>query len=813
MKKQLSSISLRLQAVVGLLVIILVGACAVSATRAFERRQQADQVVALTQVMRDLFSAMQSLRLERAGVANGLVQATPQTPADVQSDAAVRAKSERMLDSALVKLDALPKQQGDDFGIAQIRTRRAELEALRPVATQAIAEPAQQRPADLAQRWVSADTALTDALSQTAARISAEVSGGDPSIARMMHIGRLAWAVRDAAGTEMLHLDQAVVVGKRLTADQLADFENLDGQIDAPWKILVADTRLPSTPPAVGQAILNAQRVYFTTVRPIDHSVLLSLAAGRQPTISRYADGALEVEALNSLMGVPAAAFDLTSAQATKQANAAERAFYSALGLMALAIGFGLLTALFIVVRVVRPMKRMTEAMRGVAGGDLARDIPYLKNHDEVGELARALGVFRDNALAKQRVEGELLKSRVAQDAAEAASLLKSQFLANMSHEIRTPLNGMLGMVQVLEMEPLTSAQRNRVRTIRESGATLLQILNDILDFSKIEAGKLELSAAEFDLEAMVEALTATFADSARAKGLRLRCTIDQGAKGVWLGDMARIRQILSNLLSNALKFCDAGEVSLSIDRTAEGVAFVVRDTGVGIAADELPKLFQKFSQVDASSTRRFGGTGLGLAICRELAQMMHGEIAVGSALGKGSTFRFVLPLERIGDADPFAAHAASPARAAAIEAAAARALRILAAEDNATNRSVLQALLAPTGAELTLVANGQEAVEAWRSGRFDLVLVDIEMPVMNGETACRLIRADEASRDLPLTPIVALSANAMSHQIEAYLAAGMTAHVAKPIDAAQLYRTIGKVLDEAAAPSGAQAPDRAEAG
>ncbi len=231
-------------------------------------------------------------------------------------------------------------------------------------------------------------------------------------------------------------------------------------------------------------------------------------------------------------MAVANTAFDLTTARATEQARIANREFYAALGLMALAMGFGALTALFIVVRVVRPMKRMTETMRAVAAGDLGRDIPYLKNPDEVGELARALNVFRDNALAKQRVEDELLKSRVAQESAEAATALKSQFLANMSHEIRTPLNGMLGMVQVLEMEPLTAAQRNRVRTIREFGATLLQILNDILDFSKIEAGKLELSAGEFDLEAMVEALSATYADSARAKGLRLACRVGPGRKG-----------------------------------------------------------------------------------------------------------------------------------------------------------------------------------------------------------------------------------------------------------------------------------------
>jgi signal transduction histidine kinase len=813
MKRQFGSISLRLQAIVGLLVVVLVGACALFASQAFERRQEADRVMALTQVTRDLFSAMQSLRLERAGVATALVEAGPDSASDTQSRAALRARSERLLDDALAKLGALQREPGDAFSEAQIRARRADLERLRPIALAAIAEPAAQREVGLAERWVATDTALTEALSQSAAELSAEVSGSEPFIARMMHTGRLAWAVRDAAGTEMLRVDQAVMGGKPVTPVQMAAFANLDGQIDAPWKILVADARMPSTPSTLRQAILKAQRVYFDRVRLTDHSVLESLAAGRPSPVPAPEEGAMELEALNSLMGVSAAAFDLTSARAAEQARTADREFYSALALMALAIGFGLLTALFIVVRVVRPMKRMTETMRAVAGGDLARPIPYLNNPDEVGELARALNVFRDNALAKQRVEDELLKSRVAQESAEAATALKSQFLANMSHEIRTPLNSMLGMVQVLEMEPLTAAQRNRVRTIRESGATLLQILNDILDFSKIEAGKLELSAAEFDLEAMVEALMSTYADSARSKGVRLACRVGPTAKGVWLGDVARIRQVLSNLLSNALKFCEAGEVSLSVEASSDGVAFVVNDTGIGIAESELPNLFEKFSQADSSSTRRFGGTGLGLAICRELAQMMHGAVTVASELGRGSTFRLVLPLDRVGDADPFAAHAPPPARADAVKSVAERPLRILAAEDNATNRSVLQALLEPADVELTLVANGREAVDAWRSGRFDLVLMDIEMPVMNGETACREIRAAEAARHLPSTPIVALSANAMSHQIAAYLAAGMTAHVAKPIDAGQLYRTIGDVMDAAAAPSGAQALDASRAG
>ncbi|HLK26689.1 MAG TPA: ATP-binding protein [Caulobacteraceae bacterium] len=796
MKRQLS-ISLRLQAIVAVLIVILVGACALSADQAYQHRRQANHLLAVADEMRVLFAAMQSLRLERAAIGNALLMPGPQPAVNSRAIARLSAQSETELDRALARLRGL-ERVGDDYGAAAIRAHRAALEQLRPIAWAATTGAPNQ---GLAARWVAADTALTDALSDAAGRLADEVSADDAYIANMMHTGHRAWAVRDAAGTEMLRLDQAELAGTPLTPAQVADFATLDGKVDAPWSMLRGELKYRTTPPGVRAAIQRADRVYFANVRISDHAIIADLVAGRPLSISKQAQAAGDVQALAALMAVSSAAFDLAAAHAKAEAETADREFYAALALMAAAIALGVFTALFIVGQVVRPMKRIAEAVRAIARGDLQYRIPNLDDGNEIGEMARALAIFRDNGLARRRMEDELLQNRVAREAAEAATALKSQFLANMSHEIRTPLNGMLGMVQVLEMEPLTHAQRNRVRTIRESGATLLQILNDILDFSKIEAGKLELSPAEFDLEETLEALVATFADSARAKGLRLLCNIDKGARGIWSGDVARIRQIVANLLSNALKFSDTGEVALSVTAGADGVAFSVRDTGVGIAPDALPQLFEKFSQLDASSTRRFGGTGLGLAICRELAHMMHGEISVRSELGEGSTFRLVLPLERLGDADRSAAPP-GPTAPASLDAAPERPLRILAAEDNSTNRSVLQALLEPSGAELAIVANGLEAVEAWRSGRFDLVLMDIEMPVMNGESACRQIRAAEAERHLPPTPIVALSANAMRHQIDTYLAAGMTAHVAKPIDASVLYRAIAEVMDAAAAPN-----------
>jgi CheY-like chemotaxis protein/anti-sigma regulatory factor (Ser/Thr protein kinase) len=359
-----------------------------------------------------------------------------------------------------------------------------------------------------------------------------------------------------------------------------------------------------------------------------------------------------------------------------------------------------------------------------------------------------------------------------------------------MSHEIRTPLNGVLGMVQVMELETRTPLQAERLRTIRDSGQALLQVLNDVLDLSKIEAGEFDLHQTEFDVGDLAARTCAAFSGAAAAKQLRVGLRIDSDAAGVWVGDAQRVRQILSNLLSNALKFTDIGGVTLEVEQRRGALSFVVRDTGIGIAPDALPKLFGKFSQVDESNTRRFGGTGLGLAISRELAQLMKGDIEVESTPGVGSAFRVTLPLRFMGRAAPAveAPSAASPPTPAPAQE---RPLRILAAEDNAINQKVLDALLAPLRVELSLVGDGQAAVEAWRAQPFDLILMDIQMPGVSGVAACETIRAEERARGLPRIPIVALSANAMSHQVDAYLAAGMTAHVAKPIDAAALYRAI----------------------
>lgn len=373
-----------------------------------------------------------------------------------------------------------------------------------------------------------------------------------------------------------------------------------------------------------------------------------------------------------------------------------------------------------------------------------------------------------------------------AKTAAETASRAKSDFLAVMSHEIRTPLNGILGMAQVMQRDGLPAAQKARLRVIRRSGEGLLALLNDALDFSQIEAGQLSLEVSEFDLESLTRGAVATFMPLASAKGLTFDFTFDAAARGRFFGDPVRLRQILYNLTSNAVKFTDQGGVRVDITTAGDVLEMQVADSGVGITPDRVDGLFEKFVQGDASFTRRQGGVGLGLTICRALAELMGGRIEVSSLPGQGSVFTAKIPLARVEKA----ARSAPPTSRAA-----SRAIRILVAEDNHVNQLVLRTLLNQAGLQPMMVENGAQAIEAWKTSDWDVILMDIQMPVMDGVTATREIRALEAAARRPRAPIIAVTANAMGHQIAEYGAAGMDMVVPKPLEAGALFDAIERVL------------------
>jgi signal transduction histidine kinase/ActR/RegA family two-component response regulator len=380
---------------------------------------------------------------------------------------------------------------------------------------------------------------------------------------------------------------------------------------------------------------------------------------------------------------------------------------------------------------------------------------------------------------------------------AEKANQAKSSFLAVMSHEVRTPLNGVLGMTHLLLETELTDEQRQFADGVRTSGESLLTIINDILDFSKIEAGKLELEHVGCHLRQLLDEVATIVRTQAEAKGIALRCTVDPDVPDRVDCDPVRMRQILTNLVGNAVKFTHEGEVVVHVDRLSSPVEhavplrFSVTDTGIGIPPERLDCLFEKFSQVDSSITRQFGGTGLGLAICKQLVELMGGAIGVESKVGKGSTFWFVVTLksEVQLEADESGAESASGQPVNWKGYFKDRDARILLVEDNATNRTVALNMLKMLGIKADIANDGREALAAVQRESYGLVLMDVQMPIMGGLEATRHIRALEANNEEPETknkkriPIIAMTANAMQGDREDCLAAGMDDYLAKPID------------------------------
>ena len=386
---------------------------------------------------------------------------------------------------------------------------------------------------------------------------------------------------------------------------------------------------------------------------------------------------------------------------------------------------------------------------------------------------------------------------RRAQRRAEDANRAKSEFLANMSHEIRTPLNGVVSMADSLTRRPLGPQELEMVELIRSSGVTLERLLSDILDSAKIESGQVAIDPAPFNLEQVVSDIAALWRVKAEDKGVALEVRFDPALAGLVEGDAVRLRQVLTNLVSNALKFTSKGSVRLVVEAVDERVAFRVSDTGVGFDTEQRSRIFRRFQQADGSITRRYGGTGLGLAISTALVELMGGALDCESTPGEGSSFWFDIPLPPVERAD----HPATTPEAAARDVSDA-ALRILLADDHPANRKVVEIMLGATEMELVAVDDGRKAVDAFKAGGFDLVLMDMQMPVMDGLSATAAIRRHEADHGLGRTPVVMLTANAMAEHVEAGRAAGADAHLTKPVTMTSLLAAIGAALDPAREPA-----------
>ncbi len=445
------------------------------------------------------------------------------------------------------------------------------------------------------------------------------------------------------------------------------------------------------------------------------------------------------------------------------------------------------LASMMLVRKMVTPIQALRQGAMAIGSGQLDQRIDVATG-DELEDLAAQ---FNQMGARLQSSYAELLSAR---QIAEAASTQKSDFLAMMSHEMRTPLGGVIGMLG-LALRDLNVNNRQHIELARKSAQSLLLIINDVLDVSKIEAGKLSLETIDFDLSALTREAAAMLSERALAKGLPIKVELAAGLPNYGLGDPTRIRQVLLNLLGNALKFTDQGVVSLKVrpvSNTADStlVEFSVADTGPGIPTEALGRLFGKFEQADLSTTRRFGGTGLGLAICKELVEMMGGRIGVKSEVGRGSTFWFELPMT----------HGQRPTETmdAGARLRHSHALRILCAEDEPTNQIIIRALLEDMGHSVEIADDGHMVLNTLADNDFDLVLMDGRMPYMDGLEATQKIRAggpSEAPVRWPAIPIIALTADAGRHDEDLYLRAGMDGFLSKPIDERALFVELDKVI------------------
>ena len=646
-----NSVSIRtlLSVITGVLVVMLVSVFAMSANDAFNRKREAAHTLSIVNITRNMLSAKENIRIE-GGVAHAALAAPERASAEVIARMfKLRSKTNTALMSMASQLKAQPVN-GASPGLADVLRSKASYDAVFLPAVAAVRLPQTNRPAKPLADWRAAADKLTAAVDRLSTALSRDRNDADTFISNMMKISDAVWLVRLDAGSDRGSIGSVIQEGGALSTAKIQQFAENNGRINARWADIEEYAAQADILPQLEAAIAQANDAYFTRFRATRMDVVADLVAGKPVPTSWYEWLEISNPGLNSIMAISKVALDLTEAHAAKQAERAARNFYVAIALMLFSIGLASFTTVYVMLRVIRPLKRITQSMKTVTDGDFQQAVLYTDRQDEIGQFSRAVTMFRDGAAEQMRLKSEMIQNQAAKDLAEEANRTKSEFLANMSHELRTPLNAIIGFSEMITTEvygPGLPRYRDYATDIHGAGKHLLSLINDILDFSKAEAGKIDLHVEKVDLADLIRESTRLMSERAAQQNLRL--TLDIGEVPPLLIDRLRTKQILLNLLSNAIKFTpENGCVTIKTDRDRTGRVFIcVRDTGIGIAPGMIALAFEPFRQIDSTLARKSEGTGLGLPLVKKLIELHDGEVTVESTLKVGTAVFIWFPAAR----------------------------------------------------------------------------------------------------------------------------------------------------------------------
>jgi signal transduction histidine kinase len=646
--KRFQSIGVLLSAITGLLVVLLISVFAYTAKQSYDRRETAVRLLKTVDVLNDVFAALEALRFEQGEMSTALGQSAP-------ADAAARAQIERLhqrSERALLETHQSSSLEADGPipNLSKIIQAGTAYRKIYAESLSSLSQPLAKRPPRLQEDWSTAINGVVAVINMRTRIRSMYIADASAFNNEMTKIIRMVWSMRETVGRDRRLIAEAVISGRKLTSEQLQQFAEQEGNLNYPWTVLASDrTDLPAFPAELARNVDNVAKTYFGQVRVTRRKILDALSAGRASPVTTAKWLNESGRGLITMTDVSRTAFVLTRERVVKNLDQANREFDIALMLMVLFISLASFTLLYVILRVIRPLRAITGAMQAVAGSNLDHAIPFQDRRDEIGQFARALRLFRDNVIEKRKLEQALHENQVAKETAEASSKVKSQFLANMSHELRTPLNAIIGFSELLQNQifgPLQKQYRDYATIIHESGHHLLNLVSDILDIAKIEAGKFVLDIQNVDLTESVAYCVRLVKSRADEQGIKLVTLLP--AQGLtFSADQRAFRQILLNLLSNAIKFSRPGdEVEIAAEVGADRLTLMVRDHGIGMTESLLARVGQPFEQAVNDPVHAREGTGLGLSLVRALVTQHGGSFSIESSEGVGTAVTCDFPLK-----------------------------------------------------------------------------------------------------------------------------------------------------------------------